>query len=255
MSLSPATIYFGDPVTARLDVFVDRTEVDVKTIQVSPSFGSWEQLTPPRSSSTTGGKITEKTWQFTIVCLTFACVPKSTSVQEFHLPALTLTGQNVDGSTFKIQRGWPALNVAGRFPPAPGNNVVPAFILQSKVPPPSYRLDPSALSDALDITGFLIIALALGACARLFARRWVRRDPAVENGVPLARALALVRVALTREPADRRRAVGLLARTLPTEDTNLSSIAIEVAWSQPEPSPSRIEELLRVVEAEYEEST
>jgi hypothetical protein len=132
---------------------------------------------------------------------------------------------------------------------------VPAFILQSKVPPPSYRLDPSALSDALDITGFLIIALALGACARLFARRWVRRDPAVENRVPLARALALVRVALTREPADRRRAVGLLARTLPTEDTNLSSIAVEVAWSQPEPSPSRIEELLRVVEAEYEEST
>ena len=170
-------------------------------------------------------------------------------------PVLTLTGRNIDGSTFKIQRGWPVLHVAGRFPPAPGNNVVPTFILQSKIPPPSYRLDPSALGDALEITGFLVIACGLGAGARLFARSWVRRDAAVANGVPLARALALVRAALTREPADRRRAVGLLARTLPTEDASLQSIAVEVAWSQPEPSESRIEELLRIVEAEYEESS
>jgi hypothetical protein len=119
------------------------------------------------------------------------------------------------------------------------------------VPPPTYRIDPGALALALDIGGALLLAAALGFIWFEIASR---RQPRRRDDAPvLARALALVRDAQTRAVEDRRRAVGLLARALPGDAERLSSDASRIAWSMPEPTPARLEELARDVEHGLEE--
>jgi hypothetical protein len=106
----------------------------------------------------------------------------------------------------------------------------------------------------LDLVGAVVLAAALGLLAKeLVPRLAAARRPAPQRS-PLARALALVRQAQKREVDDRRRAAGLLARTLAGRH-GLSGTASQVAWSMEHPSPKSLEELVREVEAELKEST
>jgi hypothetical protein len=252
-SVSPAWLYFADTVTAQVDVRFDRRRVEASSIQVNPSFGIWRELEPARSSSAEGGTIARRTWWFTISCLAFACVPRGTTVQLFQLPPVTVAAKTLDGSSLQASGAWPDLNVAGRFLPPELANVRPALRLQARAPAATYRLNPTSLALMLDVIGAVVIALAVGLGGLGVARSWAARHPTVDNRPPLVRALALVRQAQGRAPEDRRRAVGLLARTLPEEGSGLTVAASEVAWSMPEPSPGRLEELARSVETELEE--
>jgi hypothetical protein len=67
-------------------------------------------------------------------------------------------------------------------------------------------------------------------------RRARSAAPAVD---PLARALALVLAARTRPPPDRRRALGLLSRTVRARAGRdaVAQDAADLAWSKPEPQP------------------
>jgi hypothetical protein len=253
-SLSPTWLYFADAVTARVDVLFDRSRVEAQSIQVTPSFGIWRELGPARSSPAAGGTIARRTWWFTVSCLTFACLPRGTTAQPFRLPPVTVAAKAVDGSSLKVSQAWPELNVTGRSLPPALPNVRPNFRLQAGVPPATYRLDPTSLALTLDVIGAVAIALALALGGLGVARRWAARHPTVDNRPPLVRALVLVRQAQGRKAEDRRRAVGLLARSLPEEPDGLSAAASEVAWSKAEPSPNRLEELARTVETELEES-
>ena len=87
-----------------------------------------------------------------------------------------------------------------------------------------------------------VAAAGFGLWLRLTASRRRKRELR-----PLELALALVREAKAREPDDRRRAVGLLARTLAPSDRSVPS-ASELAWSAGEPSPSGLEELAETIE-------
>ncbi|HEY3541246.1 MAG TPA: hypothetical protein VGK79_01780, partial [Gaiellaceae bacterium] len=60
----------------------------------------------------------------------------------------------------------------------------------------------------------------------------------------LERALRLVREAEARPPADRRRALGLLARLLDARDGRLAGAARTLAWSRPEPEPAAVDDLV-----------
>ena len=71
-------------------------------------------------------------------------------------------------------------------------------------------------------------------------RRRTRDDPEFE------RALDLARQAEHRVPADRRRALGLLARLLGEERVGVE--ARELAWSKPEPSPAALSEVVDEIE-------
>jgi hypothetical protein len=252
-SIAPAWVYFADTVTARVDVLFDRRRVDPSSIQVNPSFGIWRELEPARSASTEGGTIARRTWWFKLSCLAFACVPKGTVVQRFPLPPVAVAAKTLDGSSLQVSKAWPELDVAGRFLPPALPNVRPALRLQTAVPAATFRLDPTSLALALDGIGALVIALALGYGAFELGRSWVSRQRTVDDRPPLVRALALVRQAQHRAPEDRRRAVGLLARTLPKEGSGLTVTASEVAWSSTEPTAGRLEELARGVETELEE--
>jgi hypothetical protein len=250
-SVSPAWLYFADAVTARVDVLVDSRQVDPRSVQLGASFAPWQQIAPAGSATERSGAIVRLTYRFHLACLAFACIPASTVVQPFRLRSLTITARRLDGSSVALRRAWPVLHVAGRFPPPTALTATPTLITRTVVPAATYRFNATLLAWVLDGVGGIVIAVALGFGAVEFARwRSGRRDLAVDTRPPLARSLALVREAQSRDPEDRRRAVGLLARTLPPTTSGLTSVASEVAWSLPEPLPDDIENLVRAVEAE-----
>ena len=117
-----------------------------------------------------------------------------------------------------------------------------SFHRQTTPPPTSYNVQPG-----------LLRALLLGAAALLVAAAVVLLVPLLrrlvpaprDNRTPLQRALDLVRASLTRPPADRRRALDLLARVV---GRDRSRAALDLAWSRPAPDPARIESLVESVE-------
>jgi hypothetical protein len=118
-----------------------------------------------------------------------------------------------------------------------------SFRRQTTVPPPSYRLRPGLLRALL-----LAAAAALVAVAVLLAYPALRRliPETVDERTPLQRALDLVRASLGRGGEDRRRALDVLGRAL--ADDVRARDALSLAWSQPEPEPKRVTELVESVE-------
>jgi hypothetical protein len=118
-----------------------------------------------------------------------------------------------------------------------------SFRRQTAVPPPSYRIRPVLLRALL-----FGLAAALGTAAVLLVYPVVRRlIPApVDRRTPRQRALDLVRASLGRGGEDRRRALDMLGRAL-AEDTHARD-ALDLAWSEPEPEPDRVLELVQAVE-------
>lgn len=252
--VSPRWLYFADSVTARVDVRFDPHRVAAGSIRVEPSFAPWEQIGPARSSAAAGGSVGHRTWWFTLACISIDCVPRGTAAQRFHLPRATVTARALDGSSLDIRRAWPGLRVAGRFAPAHTIGLRPVFQLNTGLPTATYRANPGSLALALDVIGGLVVALAVGFGAVGAARWRAVRRLAVDATPPLVRALTLVRQSQHRDAEDRRRAASLLARTLSPESDGLRSTAAEIAWSPVEPTPVRLEELARAVEAKLEES-
>jgi len=119
-----------------------------------------------------------------------------------------------------------------------------SFRRETTLPPPAYRIRPALLRALL-----FAAAVVLAAVAVLAVWPAVRRlAPAhVDRRSPLQRALALVRTALGRSAEDRRRALDLLARSLGHEAPVAETL--DLAWSEPDPEPTRIKQLVEQIEA------
>ena len=95
----------------------------------------------------------------------------------------------------------------------------------------------------LAVAGVLLAGWAVAAIVR-------RRRTQARRLTGLERALALARQAEARPPADRRRALGLLAGLLGVRSKRLADEAEELAWSAPVPQPTALSELVTQVERE-----
>jgi hypothetical protein len=250
-SVSTRFLYFGDTVTARVVVLVDRRAADPESVRLSSDFGEWDQVAPTRTTSVSAGPYTRRSWSFDIVCVQPACLPQGRPLVA-RLPPLTLSARRADGSTVTVRRAWPALSIAGRYgAAAPGST--PTFGANRNVPPATFRVDPMALKDGLYAGALLLTVLVLGLVGFELSRHRSRRPHGQPS--PLAHALARVRQARTRPVDDRRRAVGLLARSLPADrDSAVSAAASRIAWSRNEPAPDRLDEIVRMVESNEGES-
>jgi hypothetical protein len=253
-SVSPRWLYFADTITARVDVVFDPRRVDAGSIRLQPSFASWDQIAPERSSSSVDASVGRRSWSFRLACLSLECLTRGRGIQGFRIRPVLVTARTRGGADVVVRRGWPVLYVTGRFNPAATSGLRPVFRLSTVVPAATYRTSPSGLALALDLVGALVLALALGFGALEFVR-WRASRRTVAAVPPLVRALALVRQAKARDADDRRRAASLLARTLPSGRDGLTSTAAEVAWSPAEPDPGQLEELAQAVEQQVEESS
>jgi hypothetical protein len=251
-SVSDRFLYFADTVTARVTVVTDGRVADPASIRLTQNFGDWDQLAPTRTTSTSAGSFTRRSWFFDIACLQTTCLPNGKPLA-VHLPPVTVSVKRLDGSTVAVRQGWPALSIAARFGPAP-RGAIPVFPLNQELPAATYRVGPTPLAFGLDAGAALLAGFGLWLATRELLRR--RQPRAARELPPLARALIVLRQAKARPIDDRRRAAGLLARTLAADrDSDLSVTASSVAWAAPEPAPGRLEELARSVEASHEEGS
>jgi hypothetical protein len=242
VSLTPPVVQFGDRVTAELDVIFDRPALHTSYAQVQASFAPLAQLSAPRIKRTKRGNADVLRYTVELSCLDQVCAGTRKVVQ---LPGASVS---VGGKTLSVQ--WPKLVVRGRVTAQDLKQDPPPLVADASVPQPSYRIGPSLAATLLEVLAAVLalagVALA-GHQAVLVARARRRR---ASRQTQLERALVLAREAGGRAPADRRRAVGLLARLLARRGEALADPARDLAWSTPAPAPDDVELLVARIERE-----
>jgi hypothetical protein len=245
--LAPMAIRFADPLVAEVEVAYDPGQVDGDSIHVVPAFAPFVQISPPAVSHERRGALAVLRIRYALQCLTDGCVPLTRSLA-LRLPRLTVTG-SAAGRTVRASAAWPQVRVLSRLPASAATGTV-VFRHQRVLPPPGYAVPPGALAAGLIAGAALATILAAWALAHGLRRR--RAQPAADRLTPLERALWYVRDASTRpDPADRRRALELLAEAVEAEGRGerLADETYEAAWVEAPPTPQRSTELADAVEA------
>jgi hypothetical protein len=241
-SFVPAAVQFGDPVSARLVVVLDRDAVDSRTLKITESLAPMTQLAPPKTVRTVRGARETVTVTIRATCLSDACLrPRLT------FPAVRLAATRRDGRPARLTADWGALPVGRRVTAHDLAEATPHFRANTAALPPTYRVSPSKAATVLEV----VAGLAAAAAAALIAlqlRALLRRPRPALAGDALARALRLAREAERRPVPDRRRALGLLARVLGAPAGRAAS---DLAWSEPQPEPPAIDALITRVEREH----
>lgn len=240
-SITPRTAAFGDPLTARLRILVDRDRIDPDSIRVLARFQPWRDLTTIERVD--AGDFTALVYTVELHCLTLSCVAFEREYEA------QLSGARITSDRGRVvEIAWPEVSISTRVPPVgfvPENtgeeaqDWPPKWRATVALPEPSYRVSPALLTWLLAGLGVLLVGVSAGAGFLLLRRGRLVREREV---TPLDRALELLRGARTDE--ERRAALEALALALDTElDLELAEPARALAWSQPRPSETAAEEL------------
>jgi hypothetical protein len=245
-TFTPSVIRFADPLVAEVEVDYDPSVVDGRSIRLVPAFGPFVQTSPPEVSHFRRDALDVLRMRFRLQCLTDGCVPRKHALL-LRLPRLTVTATR-EGRTVSAVGRWPALRVVSRLPQRAGTGLV-VFRHQRILPPPAYRASPGVLAVGL-IAAAALAAVAAVALLVLELRRR-RARPRADGLSALERALWFTRDSATRrDPADRRRALELLAEAVEgAGDDRLAGRVRNAAWVEPPPTPQLSTELADDVEA------
>jgi hypothetical protein len=253
-SLEPRPTFFGDAVTARIDVQVDPGLVSADSIRVVPSFEPFVPAGSPQVTRSRSGRREIVSYRYTIQCHADECLPTPKKETRWaHAVALkpvVVTAES-GGQQLKASARWPKMTVMSRMQKGDIGSGEPSFRRPTTMPAASYRVAPGAAANVLTIVAALLGLLAIALLVReLLAYLERRRRRALVRLTPLEEALAYTRDAAHRpDPADRRRALELLARTLEREGVpDLAGTAGDVAWSEESPSSDSALELADRVE-------
>jgi hypothetical protein len=231
-------VQFGDPVTAHVVVVLDRDAVRARTLRVTDDVAPLTALSAPHTSRTVSGRLETVSITQRVACLTDPCVTGAV-----RLPRVRASVSARGGGAATASAPWRTLRLRSRVSAADLAASSPPFASDPAPPTPSYRVAPSTAETVLEI----VVALAAAGAAALIAFEALafarRRRPAVA-GDEVARALRLAREAEQRPAPDRRRALALLARLLPSTE------ARDLAWSAPAPEPDDLTRLVEDVERE-----
>jgi len=243
VSFDPPIAGFGDPVTARVDIELDRSAVEASTLHVTTDFAPLTLLATAARTRTVSGDLETVSIVQRAACLTAPCLASTLTLHPVRVSATRRDGGVSVGSA-SLQ-----LQLRSRITPKDLASSSPRFIADVAPPPPSYRIAPGTAAVLLDVIAALAAAgaAALLALQVLFVRRRRQREVRADE---LERALRLVREAEGRPVPDRRRALALLARLLRSRDDTLGSEASRLAWSAPAPEPPAIDALVTDVESE-----
>jgi hypothetical protein len=247
-SIQPSTVRFGDPVTARVSVSVDRRLVNPETLQIKTNFAPYTVLKANEPTRSDRGAFTALSYRFELNCLELRCVSGKVEwhrrLADVEVSALSRDGRRLVGS-----QPWPLLTIHSR---TNGANANSASLREQVDPPPvSYRVTPTTLFVA-SIAGAVTLLLAALAIVGHEVRRSRRRrlSEQRERALSLVEyAISLAREAVSRPVPDRRKALGLLARSLRgVGQSELALAAVSLAWSPSRPSPGSTEELVALVQ-------
>lgn len=239
-SFDPAVVQFGDPLTARVVVLLDRDAVRPQTLRIADDLAPLTQLAAPATARTVHGRLETLTITARAACLTEACI-----AGPVRLPHVHVSVAGPGGRVEHVSTAWAPLPVRSRVTAADLAAASPRFAADTAPGAPTYRVAPATAATLLDV---LAVAAAVGAVALVAfqALALVRRRRPVARD-ELARALRLAREAEERPVPDRRRALGLLARLLGGAQGTSAS---DLAWSQRQPDREALRELVTRVERE-----
>jgi hypothetical protein len=236
-SFAPPAVRFGDRVVARVVVTADRDALDTNKLLVTQDVAPLTSLGPAKVTRTTRGGVLIVSYELPAVCLSGGCLA-GTGPKLLRLPPARAEAPRTSGGVARAASAWPVLTVGSRVTAADLKPSRPPFRADTVPPAVTYRIAPHTLL-------LLLYALAavLGAGGVAFAAWQVAvlgRIPKRDTRTVLERALALVREAESQPVADRRRAVGFLARVLHRRDEKLARVADDLAWSEPKPAPDEL---------------
>ena len=233
-SVTPRPARFGDIVHATMTVRAGSAAT------VQEGFAPFEVLRAS-STSTRDGGVVVTTWRFDLQCLEAQCTPGPGK------RSISLGSSRVRIGSQSVVARFPAVLVEPRATQKQVADPDRYFLHPTTPPPATFRFAPSTVRRALVAAAVVLVLLAAALLAP-FVRRSRARAPAAQVD-PLERALALVRTARTRPPPDRRRALGLLSRTLRSRGERTDGqTAADLAWSEPEPEPARMTQLVERIE-------
>jgi hypothetical protein len=240
-SFDPPAVQFGDRVVARVVVLADRSALDTSKLHVTDDIAPLTPLGATQVTRTVRGRLLAVSYELPAVCLSDSCIAPS-GAKELRLPPVHADAPRRRGGTVRVTGSWPRLAIGTRIGAADLKPARPPFRADTSLPAVTYSVAPGTLALVLDVVAALLAAAGVGVAVRHAVVVWCRRTPDTRSA--LERALALVREAESREPEDRRRAVGLLARVLRRRDDGLARAAGDLAWSEPEPAPSELAALV-----------
>ena len=263
-SLTPTTHFFGDIVAARVEVRIDRRQLDPAKLRVEADFKPYELVGAVERDRRDLGRYTRLRYEYSLRCLTLGCIPEQlqTELREregargerrtFRFPPAQVRYDDPSGEFPGLLRNvsWPPVTSVSRLNEAQSETEFPFRASPEALPPPSYTASPALVVGGLLLAGLVLLAWP----ARLGLRAWrERRPPVVQEAAPsltpLERAMLLVEWAREwRDGDDRRRSLEVLADELErTGAATLSGQASELAWSRDPPSPEAVAALLERV--------
>jgi hypothetical protein len=245
-SLDRKAVEFGDPVAASVTVLADSRTVDPSAVRVHQDLAPLTQIGRTQITRTKRGRLLVITYRTRASCLDQRCLGNGRS------KGIVLAPVRVDvaASGDQARTSWPALQVRSRVLPGDVVQENPPLRSDATPPPVNYRVAPDTLALALTIVAVLLAVAGVLVTGWAIAALIRRRRTEARRLTGLERALELAREAEARPPADRRRALGLLAGLLGGRNTRLADEAEELAWSAPAPQPAALSELVTQVERE-----
>lgn len=234
-TLDSASVQYGDPVEATVEVDYRPGTIDPASIRIEPSFVPYVATSEPVVRRPRPGVFTST---FTLLCLTEGCLPTE-GPRMLHLEPATVTAGTGAG-TIRASGTWPTLRVSSRLTSADLSGPV-RFRSPAGPPPPAYSIRPSVLTGGLILAAAICALAAIAILARELTKISLRsQEPRLSR---LDLAIAYVRDSARRSGADRRRALSLLAEATDEREPLLAASAAEAAWARPSPSPVGATEL------------
>ena len=281
-SLTPDVHLFGEPVVARVDIVLDRDQVDPSDVVVKTDFKPYETVGTTSVEREDLGRFTHLRYATTLRCLEIDCIPntfKYSDVPISQTPELPLFPENQqrdekrkyefppaqvtagEGNQAKTlgRVVWPPLRSLSRinwYDPSVVGQGFPFVANVTPLPDANYRIPPTVLGVMLLALAIALVGLPVAYLAR---SRRARREPAAstaEQLSPLERALALVEWASRRPLAgERREALEALAYELDSAEGETAGRARAQGWSPPTPESEEMTELVASIREDHASAT
>ncbi len=238
--VEPRQHLFGDAVSARVDVLLDRRRIDPSAVRLRTRFEPYEPGAPVRTERLDTGSLTRLRFTVRLHCLDESCLPLTTG-RPFSFPRGSVLADGERVADFE----WPEIAVGSRVVPSAPDSGAAAVgrwrVNLSELPAPTYRVAPGVVFGLLAVLAGVLVA---GAAA-LLGMALPRRASVERRLPPLERALALLQAARRGgEPKEERKALDLLALELARRgEGNLAQVASELAWARRRPASDATDRL------------
>ena len=251
-ALASRIVFFGDRVTAHLDVVLDRTRVNPDSVRLGVAFLPWEVVGTPRRGRRDAGSMTHLRTTYELRCLISPCIP-SGQVAPLQFGRARVAYETISrpggvggDANRSLRVSWPVLTVYSRFATGSfdGRETLgsPWRADLVTLPAATYRAAPGLVVALLGGLGLLLAGLG----AVLVYLVWPRRAyvpppepvaPPPPDLSPLEQALVLLEdAARANGTEDRRRALELVSLALDEHgDESLARSARILAWSEGAP--------------------